>query len=248
MPKFDCIVLSHVLEHVFDLPTFFAAVARLLVPGGYLYLETPDASRYVDHLCAPFQEFNTEHINHFSARALKNTGRRFGFSSVLVEQKLLQTSAETYYPAVFGIFRDLGLAAQSSDVIRDPDLPKTIGAYIRKSAAMMDEINSHLAAQLRRHKAVIVWGAGQLAMKVLALPCLASASIHAIVDNNAALQGKTVRGARVVAPSEIAGTSDPIVITTLLHASEITGQIRCLGLNNPVLTLLPASNSAEVRL
>ena len=44
MPKFDCVVFSHVLEHVYDIPAFFTAARRLLTPGGYLYLETPDAT------------------------------------------------------------------------------------------------------------------------------------------------------------------------------------------------------------
>jgi 2-polyprenyl-3-methyl-5-hydroxy-6-metoxy-1,4-benzoquinol methylase len=245
LPKFDCIVLSHVLEHVFDIPAFFAATQRMLVPGGHLYLETPDASRYADYLSAPFQEFNTEHINHFSARALKNTARRFGFSSVLVEQKQLQTSAATRYPAVFGVFRDLGLVASEFDVIADPDLPKQIAAYIHGSKAMMTRINDHLQSELRRFKTVILWGAGQLAMKVLALPCLETTAIRAIVDSNPILRGKKFRRSPVVAPYEIAGTSETIVITSLLHANEIAAQIRQLGLSNPVVPLLPTSQSAE---
>jgi SAM-dependent methyltransferase len=246
MPKFDCIVLSHVLEHVFDIPAFFAAAQRLLVPGAHLYLESPDASSYSNYLSSPFQEFNTEHINHFSVRALKNTARRFGFSPVLVEQKLLQISADMYYPAVFGIFRDLGVAAQPSDFIRDPDLPKAIDAYIRNSTTGMERIGAHLASELRVHSSVILWGAGQLAMKLLALPCLETMQIRALVDSNPVLRGKTLRGAAIVAPSEIADSSDPIVITTLLHADEIIAQIHKLGLKNRVISLVPAS-SGEVR-
>jgi SAM-dependent methyltransferase len=239
MPKFDCIILSHVLEHVYDIHALFAAVQRLLVSGGHLYLETPDATRYAEYLSAPFQEFNTEHINHFSARALKNTARRFGFSSVLVEQKVLQTAADVHYPAVFGVFRDLGVAAQDSDVIRDPDLPGKIRLYIQKSAELMERINLNLAPQLAVQPHVIVWGAGQLAMKLLALPSLERTKIRALVDNNPALEGKTLAGAPILAPSAIAGTREPIVIATLLHAGEIADQIRRLGLTNPILSLLP---------
>jgi 2-polyprenyl-3-methyl-5-hydroxy-6-metoxy-1,4-benzoquinol methylase len=246
IPKFNCIVLSHVLEHVFDIPAFFGAVQRLVVPGGYLYLETPDASCYANHLSAPFQEFNTEHINHFSPRALKNTARRFGLSPVVVEQKLLEISAHTYYPAVFGVFRDLGVVANQYDVIRDPDLPSAIGAYIQSSTVMLEQISGRLAAKLRGKSKVILWGAGQLAMKLLALPCLERMPIRAIVDNNPVLRGKTLRGSPIVAPSGIANTSEPIIITTLLHADEIAAQIRELGLKNPVVPLLPSS-SAEVR-
>jgi 2-polyprenyl-3-methyl-5-hydroxy-6-metoxy-1,4-benzoquinol methylase len=240
LPKFDCILLSHVLEHVFDIPEFFAAVQRLLVPGAHLYLETPDASSYAKYVSSPFQEFNTEHINHFSARGLKNATRRFGFSPVLVEQKLLRISADVYYPAVFGIFRDLGVAAQPSDFIRDPDLPEAIDTYIQNSTTMMDQIGAHLASMLRGHASIILWGAGQLAMKLLSLPCLEAMPIRAVIDSNPVLRGKTLRGSPIVAPAEITDSLEPIVITTLLHADEIAAQIRKLGLKNHVISLPPA--------
>jgi SAM-dependent methyltransferase len=248
MPKFDCLVFSHVLEHVYDIPAFFMSARRLLAPGGYLYLETPDAARYVDYLYAPFQEFNTEHINHFSARALENTCRRFGFEPSLVEQKVIQTAEDTLYPAVFGLFRDGGGAAGERAVVCDQDLPSRIAAYIRHSADQMDRINHRLAGQLANTQGVILWGAGQLAMKLLALPSLAQSQVRAVVDNNPVLRGKTLAGAPVIGPHEIGsyeigGWTEPIIVATLLHASEISAQIRRLGLKNPVISLLEESTS-----
>ena len=237
MPKFDCVVFSHVLEHVYDIPAFFTAARRLLAPGGYLYLETPDATRYDEYLYAPFQEFNTEHINHFSARALENTARRFGFQPVLVEQKVLQTAEDTLYPAVFGFFRDRREAGDERVVVCDQELPSRIAAYIRHSGEQMETINGHLASQLTNYRRVILWGAGQLAMKLLALPALAQIEVCALVDNNPVLRGKTLAGAPIVGPQEIAGPREPILIATLLHADEISAQIRRLGIHNPILSL-----------
>jgi hypothetical protein len=250
MPKFDCVVFSHVLEHVYDVPAFFTAARRLLAPGGYIYIETPDAARYDDYLYAPFQEFNTEHINHFSACALENTARRFGFQPITVDQKVIQTAEDTLYPAVFGLFRDCGGAADER-VVCDRELPSKITAYIWHSDEKMERINHRLARQLENTQRVILWGAGQFAMKLLALPCLAQTEVRAVVDNNPILRGKTLAGAPVIGPQElgpqeIAGTREPIIIATLLHADEISAQIRRLGFNNPVLSLLRNSN-AEVR-
>jgi hypothetical protein len=76
-------------------------------------------------------------------------------------------------------------------------------------------------------------------MKLLSLPCFEKTQVHALVDSNPVLRGKALAGAPVVSPNEIAGTSDPIIIATLLHADEISAQIRRLGLHNPVLSLLP---------
>jgi 2-polyprenyl-3-methyl-5-hydroxy-6-metoxy-1,4-benzoquinol methylase len=244
MPKFDCIVFSHVLEHVYDIPAFFTAARHHLAPGGYLYIETPDATRYVDYLYAPFQEFNTEHINHFSAHALENAASRFGFQPIVVEQKVIQTAEDTLYPAVFGLFRDNGEAKDERPVVCDQELPSRIAAYIRHSAEHMQRINSYLANQLVDTPRIIVWGAGQFAMKLLALPCLAQVEVRALVDNNPVLRGKTLAGTPIVSPKGIAGTHEPIILATLLHTSEIAAQIRSLGLSNPVLSLPQNSNSA----
>jgi SAM-dependent methyltransferase len=248
MPKFDCVVFSHVLEHVYDIPAFFTAARRFLAPGGYLYLETPDASRYDDYLSAPFQEFNTEHINHFSRCALENTTRRFGFQSILVEQKVIRTAEDTLYPAVFGVFRDSGGTGDERTVACDQELPTRIAAYIRHSAEQMEEINRHLAAQLIDTECVILWGAGQFAMKLLALACLAPTEVRAVVDNNPILRGKTLAGAPIISPHEIADTGEPIIVATLLHVDEIIAQIRRIGLRNPILRLHQHSNSEVHRL
>jgi SAM-dependent methyltransferase len=242
LPKFDCIVFSHVLEHIYDIPAFFNSAHGLLAPGGYLYIETPDAARYDEYLYAPFQEFNTEHINHFSAHALENAARRFGFRPVVVEQKVIQTAEDTLYPAVFGLFRDIGEIPNDRAIGCDHELPSKIAAYIRRSGEQMEEINRHLACQLANIEGVMLWGAGQFAMKLLALPCLAKTQVRALVDNNPVLRGKTMAGAPIVGPQQIAGTTEPIIIATLLHASEISTQIRRLGLRNPILSLLPESS------
>ncbi len=248
MPKFDCIVLSHVLEHVYDIPAFFGAARNLLAPGGFLYLETPDATRYADFLYAPFQEFNTEHINHFSSRSLQNAARRFGFECVTLEQKTLQTAAETRYPAVFGVFREGGASISGPAYTRDTVLPARIATYIEESSVQMRAIDRNLASQLAGHNRAILWGAGQLAMKVLALPCLAAVELAAVVDNNPTLLGKNLGGARVIAPGDLSfkHAAMPIVISTLLHNREIEAQIRGMDLRNPVFTLLPNSNIREV--
>jgi hypothetical protein len=237
-----------VLEHVYDIPAFFAAARSVLAPGGYLYLETPDATRYGDYLYAPFQEFNTEHINHFSKCALENAARRFGFKPVLVEQKLIQTAADTLYPAVFGIFRDQGEIAEQRAVVRDRELPSAIDSYIQHSAEQMEQINQHLAKHLTNTSEVILWGAGQLAMKLLALPCFAQLTIRALVDNNPILKDKAFAGTPVVGPQHIASTAEPIIITTLLHDDEIRAQIRQLGLSNPVISLRNSNSKTRLQI
>src|SRR4030042_4107128 len=70
--KFDCIILSHVFEHICDLQTAADNVARKLNENGVLYVEVPDASRYLEYYIVPFHYFDAEHINHFDENSLNN--------------------------------------------------------------------------------------------------------------------------------------------------------------------------------
>jgi 2-polyprenyl-3-methyl-5-hydroxy-6-metoxy-1,4-benzoquinol methylase len=84
--KFDVITLSHVIEHVHDPLGVLSACARLLRPGGVLWLETPNICS-VGH-----EEYGPDwrglepprHLVIFSPGALRDALLRAGFSAVEV--------------------------------------------------------------------------------------------------------------------------------------------------------------------
>jgi hypothetical protein len=85
---------------------------------------------------------------------------------------------------------------------------------------------------------VIVWGTGQLAMKLLADTCLGKASIVNFVDGNPINQGKIIIGKSVISPQVLKSMEPyPIIITTLLHHRSIQEDIQQAGLLNLVYTL-----------
>ncbi|SIO55185.1 Methyltransferase domain-containing protein [Singulisphaera sp. GP187] len=104
----DAVLLSHVLEHVRDLQPALAAVRAIMKPGAVLYVEVPDASRYHEFLFAPFQDFNTEHINHFSTQSLANLLAASGFRLTASGRRIVASSPTMPYPAIYvvGVFQD----------------------------------------------------------------------------------------------------------------------------------------------
>jgi hypothetical protein len=237
LDRYDLIVLSHVLEHVADLRGVLAPLARLLNPHGRLYVEVPDAMRYTEFLTAPFQEFNVEHINHFSLSSLRRLFAGHGFGSAGGGQKDLPAAQGLSYPAVYGFFRCQETAAE-----QPPDfaLRTELRAYIAKSAELMRAIEckiSPLAAPAAGP--VIVWGTGQLALKLLVETSLRDAQIAAFVDANPINQGQTLRGVPVLAPTRLGELPRyPVLIATQLHQESILAMLRGeLGLDNPVVTL-----------
>lgn len=238
--KFDLVMLSHVLEHVADLNSTVEQLTTLLDPGALLYIEVPDASRYAEFLVAPFQDFNTEHINHFDPASLRVLFEQHGFAMERMGQKEVDSSPGCPYPALFEFFRYEGRAEGSPAVQYSPGTTfrDQLLAYIAASREIVDGIDAKLAPLRDSAEPVIVWGTGQLAMKLLAETSLAKMKIQAFVDGNPVNQGKKLQGVSVLAPDQITDLRGPILITTLLHQAAITDVIRNkLGLDNPIYTL-----------
>jgi 2-polyprenyl-3-methyl-5-hydroxy-6-metoxy-1,4-benzoquinol methylase len=221
---FDLIILSHVLEHLRDLHQAVRGVEPLLRPGGHIYIEVPDASEYVSCIVAPFQDFNTEHINHFSMRGMANLMGQMGFSGHALAQKVFDATPGMPYPAHYGFWSktpQTGFKIQPDDL-----LVKRISEYIARSRAMMERMDARLKKVLDKTPAVIVWGTGQLAMKLLVETCLARAQIVAFIDGNPINVGKKLKGIEIKSPHQLAGLPHPIIITTTLHQQAIADRIR----------------------
>lgn len=75
---FDVLSAFHVLEHVYDFESFFAAVRRHLRPGGLLLVETPNALGSWDGIGM----FHIAHLQTFSIRTLSNLLRASGYEIV----------------------------------------------------------------------------------------------------------------------------------------------------------------------
>ena len=237
----DCISLSHVLEHVRDLGTALRAVFEKLRPGGMLYVEVPDATRYAEYVTAPLQDFNTEHINHFSLQSLRSLLHANGFVARYEGQKTIEASAGVPYPALW-IMAERSAAPVTGvtpAIERDAELCASIERYIVRSSTQISVIDAHLDRVLADVDQIVVWGAGQTILKLLAVSRLARARIAAFVDTNPMLHGKHLRGAPILSPEALGSFPQPILVGSLISQEPIARRIRELGLPNRVLFLQP---------
>lgn len=233
--SFDGIILSHVMEHVRDLAEAMDLVHGLLNPGGWVYIEVPDASRYHEFLVAPFQDFNTEHINHFSEASLANLCRRNRFVPEVGGTKTIYSAKDMPYPALFWFARK---SADPLQIVTDRALRDDLEKYITSSRDLMRRIDGNIACLMAEYPEIIIWGTGQLTMKLLSDTCLHTARISAFVDGNPINQGKMLHGANVIAGSEITAGNTPILVCSLINEASILDSVRNLALPNPVATLL----------
>lgn len=64
--SFDCAVSVEVIEHVLDDESFVQEIARVLKPGGWLYLTTPNG----DYIRNEPPNYNPDHVRHYTRQEL----------------------------------------------------------------------------------------------------------------------------------------------------------------------------------
>jgi hypothetical protein len=112
--------------------------------------------------------------------------------------------------------------------------------YLERSRKMMLALDRHLQQALSGVNEVVVWGYGQLAMKLLVETCLSEKRLAAIVDSNPMYHGQSVLGVRIMPPASAADFSAPILVTSTLHHASIAATIReSLRLPNRIIALSP---------
>ena len=74
--KYDCVVVSHTLEHIYDIPTFMQCVKSALVPGGWLVVEVPHFRQYAG---VQGYDYHWQHINKFRTQDLMALLAKYGF-------------------------------------------------------------------------------------------------------------------------------------------------------------------------
>jgi len=232
--KYDCIILSHVLEHVYDLELAVGAVTGLLNQNGLLYVEVPDASRYPEHFVVPYYYFDCEHINHFSETSLENLFQRSGIVPLSVLKKTIVVSTDNTYPAV-GVFLTKADPSQTEDasLTVDSAAQESVISYVAMSAAQESHAGFRQLAQSR--EPVVIWGAGSYTLRLLESTDLGKCAIIAFIDKDSSKQGKELCGVSIHPPQKLYELSCLIVVCAALYSAEIVSEINSMGLPNRVV-------------
>ncbi len=220
--KYDIIVSTHVLEHLLNVREAVAVMEKLLNPRGYIYIECPNAEHYRDVIHAPLQEFNAEHINHFTEVAFRNLMGRFGFQALVTADKIFKIASDQDYHAVYGLFQKQEQV--ENVVVFDQGVRVAIEDYIHHS----NEIMSHVSATLEglpTDKPIALFGVGQFSFKLLKTEVFKKNEHILLFDNGIAAIGKKVNGVTILPGKDMVDAykrqSFSIVISSLIHEMPI---------------------------
>ena len=235
--KFDVVVLSHVLEHIADVREAADGLASMVKADGFVYLEVPDAVRYSDFLIAPYHDFNNEHINHFSLNCLDMLLAKRGFERIAGGTKVVPIAPRAPYPAAFGLWKKTGHLLD--EVQLDNELRSGLLRYVNDSADLLRRIDAHLRQSLGQ-EAIALWGAGNLALKLLEDTVLKDLNVVAVVDGSRQRQGISLNGIKVVAPETLKNFVGTVLIMSLHHDESISASASgLLGAHAKIVRLNP---------
>lgn len=234
----DLLILSAVLEHVYDLNAAIKKLRSLISTGGHLFLQLPDASRFTEAIDAPFQEFSLEHINFFGPRSLQSLMAKHGFKLVHLEQATVEIHARQKLPELKALFQKSSgpIPSPAKDYVTSDALVK----YIQQSREREAELAPRLEALAASQQPILVWGVGSHTQHLLEATPLSRCRITAFLDSNQRYQGLQMAGSPILAPSVAADYPLPILIGSYQYQSEIAHLLRHeLGLPNPIIELYP---------
>jgi 2-polyprenyl-3-methyl-5-hydroxy-6-metoxy-1,4-benzoquinol methylase len=235
--EFDCVIISHVIEHVYDLVLAISNALALVKQGGVLYLEVPDASRYTRYYVCPYHYFDLEHINHFDEHSLANLMSRYDCQHLVTGKNDLQHSNLVYYPLVYSIYRKNRAGNKQISISPDFEVRENLIRYIEMSRQA--EYWPELEELASSGEEVVVWGAGAYALRLYRSSLLKRCNIISFVDSDPKKKGKEFdTKVRISLPKEVLPKfKGTVIVCSAVYNNEIVKEIGSMGINNRVVVL-----------
>ena len=236
---YNLIILSHVMEHVYDAHAVLATLVPLLTKNGILYIEIPDPTRYSNAEFPPLYFFDPEHINHFPEDSLRFLGASFGLEPLEMGHKDLILANGSRYPAFFALLQSRsGVASVPQNRGK---LLTLLQAYVAQGLHDLEPLRVRILSLVAHDRPFALWGAGSLSQRLLGLPWFPQHLLRAVVDRDANKQGLRFAGYRISSPE--VGLQDLPLDAIVLCAAAIASQAieqdyRMLGLPYPFYSLL----------
>ncbi len=233
---YDVVVLSHVLEHVLEIHEALDLIHRALAPGGLLVIEVPDSHRFNQYLHIPYQDFNTEHINHFSPVILSALIEAGGYECVALQEDVAGAGPDHPYPVVRGAWRRVDVPRPMNVSEDDRAAHRAaLEAYVDASEEMFLRTDAR-TIELVGADDFGVWGAGQFTMKWLRRPAFPIEQLSLVVDSATSRSGLHLLGHTVIAAGEVPIDAWPPSILTgsAYAATAITDAAVRMGITSRV--------------
>ena len=220
--QYDCIIINHVLEHIYDVDDFINNIKLNLMDNGSVYIEIPNAEYYEEfNNFGPLQEINLEHINYFSKLALSKLMVKHNFVPVKVNDDFFTINNSKYY-VIRGLFK-LNYNNNSFE------------KYVEYGRDKIENITFVNPAYYNSND-IYVYGCGQYLFKIFN-KISEKYNIINIIDDNLSYLHKKVNNVQVINFEEFKFNMDvvnkpcTVLIATLNHKNKIMDKLNQINSN-----------------
>jgi len=209
---FDVVTMMHVLEHCYNPARELQKAATVLAKGGEIYLEVPDSQRYEDDV---LQEFNCEHINHFTVHGIDQLLNRADLELLYIERGRMTADARgAAYPVIRAAAAKCVNGRRGMRVGWSGLPYHDYLGYFSRGYTRLDRIKK----QIEGLGQFWIWGCGQLAWKLLKF--CKPGQVVGFLDNNPAIVRRAFGGMPVRHTDDAAQLTPPILACSIFGSIE----------------------------
>lgn len=217
-PEIECLVHSHVLEHLYDIDNFMLQSEKLLMNGKKMIFSVPNLKETLRRQYT--NALNFEHTYFISEDYVEELLRRHAFQ--VIEKQYFKEDHSIFYVAEKGIYKsnassiDFGLLYEQNK--------KVFMEFIEMHQKLIFNFNERMKQETSN---IYLFGAHIFSQYLLNFGLDAS-KIRCVLDNDVMKQGKRLYGTRltVKSPEILKEERNPVVILRVAnYAEEIKNDI-----------------------
>lgn len=192
----DVIILSHVLEHIFNPLAFLDEIVKLASESTLFYIEVPNANFYIQEV-DQWRYLYFEHINHFDDLHIEHLINQAGL--LIVRKEMI-----SFIPGIKNSEECLSYVCQKNKVVQyrvnNSQLAKTMKKTLAHNPPWTAVINSVLK---NRKKPISIWGVSQYIQLMMGSSVQLQEKLKYLVDKSPAKQNRYIGGNEVFSPDKL---------------------------------------------
>lgn len=227
----NLILMSHVLEHLFEPRASVSRAHDALAEGGLILVEVPCAT--APELLPPGW-FSFEHLHYFSPETLTALLTSAGFE--IIEMRIALRAF--IYPVIAVAARKAAVPAQPICSASSNSAGAVVKTYVAREQAMWDRARARMSAV---NQSAYIWGAGVHTAQLLHWTGIgARVDIRGIVDRDPQKWGLQQGDHPVISPDMFFADRGqrPIIVSSYFAEREIAASLRDAGVHpDRIITL-----------
>jgi SAM-dependent methyltransferase len=210
--KYDLIILTHVLEHLYNPIEILKKCMNMLKEDALLLIEVP---LFIDAEHLPEGYFTFEHINYFSHTSLRNTINSSGF-------EVIGDIEDDYETDLYPVQRLVARRTNSTDpFVKEVAWAKSVtDEYSTNEIRIWHHISDEINKYLINNDDYLIWASGIHTSQLLCR-CKLNKMPIAIVDTDPQKWGHIIKGIKVISPDKFFNVYKNMKIVISSRASEI---------------------------